>query len=101
MATLAPIYPITVAGQKLKLQFISSDSPTKLGVNMQFVMEQDMEDIRDKQELSNKISIALQKKFGDAGVAVAFNDRNPYKNVISFIVPMDSISKLLIDILKG
>ena len=101
MATLAPIYPITVAGQRMKLQFVASDSPTKLGVNMQFVMEQEMEDIRDKQEISNKISVALQKKFGDAGIAVAFNDRNPYKNVISFIVPMDSISKLLIDILKG
>ena len=101
MQPVAPIYNITVAGQNMKLKFATSDSPTKLGINMQFVMENEPEDIRDKQELSNKISVALQKKFGDSGIAVAFNDRNPYKNVISFIVPMDAVSKMLVDILKS
>ncbi len=33
--------------------------------------------------------------------AVAFNDRNPYMNVISFIVPIDAISKVLVDVLKN
>jgi hypothetical protein len=101
MQQLSPIYNVTIAGQKMKLKFTTSDSPTKLGINMQFVMENEPEDIRDKQELSNKISVALQKKYGESGIAVAFNDRNPYKNVISFIVPMDAISKMLVDILKS
>jgi len=47
------------------------------------------------------LPILLQKKYGDAGIAVAFNDRNPYKNVISFIVPIDAISKVLVDVLKN
>lgn len=101
MKPIEPIYNVTILGQKLKLRFIPEDSPTKMGINMQFVMENEPEDPRDKQELSSKISVALQKKFGDSGIAIAFNDRNPYKNVISFIVPIDSISKLLVNALKN
>ena len=55
---------------------------------------------KDKQALSDKISLVLQKKFGESGVAVAFNDRNPYENVISFIVPMDSIAEVLMRMIK-
>jgi len=101
MKSIEPIYNVTIAGQNLKLRFISEESPTKMGINMQFVIENVLEDPRDKQELSNKISVVLQKKFGDSGIAIAFNDRNPYQNVISFIVPIDSISKVLVDILKN
>lgn len=101
MKSLGPIYNVTIAGQNLKLTFIPEESPTKMGINMRFVMETSPEDPRDKQELANKISVVLQKKYGDAGIAVAFNDRNPYKNVISFIVPIDSISKVLVDVLKN
>jgi hypothetical protein len=101
MKSLAPIYNLNLNGHNLKLRFISEESPTKMGINMQFVMETPPEDPRDKQELANKISVILQKKFGDAGIAVAFNDRNPYKNVISFIIPIDSISKVLVDVLKN
>lgn len=101
MQPIGKIYNIKIAGQSLKLIFVTEESPTKRGVNMQFVMETPPEDPRDKEELANKISIVLQKKYGDAGIAVTFNDRSPYQNVISFIVPIDSISKMLIDILKG
>lgn len=101
MKSIAPIYNVTIAGQNLKLSFVSEESPTKMGINMRFVMETPPEDPRDKQELANKISVVLQKKFGDAGIAVAFNDRNPYLNVISFIVPIDAISKVLVDVLKN
>jgi hypothetical protein len=101
MKSLGPIYNVTIAGQNLKLSFVTEDSPTKMGINMRFVMENPPEDLRDKQELANKISVVLQKKYGDAGIAVAFNDRNPYKNVISFIVPIDTISKVLVDVLKN
>jgi hypothetical protein len=51
--------------------------------------------------LANKISVALQKRFGDSGIALDYNERNPYKNVISFIVPLNSISKILMDVIKG
>jgi hypothetical protein len=101
MKSISPVYNVTIAGQNLKLTFVPEESPTKMGINMRFVMENAPEDPRDKQELANKISIVLQKKFGNAGIAVAFNDRNPYVNVISFIVPIDAISKVLVDILKN
>ena len=101
MKSLGPIYNVTIAGQNLKLSFVPEESPTKMGINMRFVMETPPEDPRDKQELANKISVVLQKKYGDAGIAVTYNDRSPYLNVVSFIVPMNSISKLLIDILKN
>lgn len=101
MQPSGPIYNVTIQGQSLKLRFVVEDSPTKAGINLQFVLESDIEDPREKQELANKISVVLQKKFGDAGIAVTYNDRNAYKNVISFIVPIDSISKILVDTLKG
>jgi len=94
-------YPITIAGQKLLLQFAISDASSKQGINMQFVMEQEPQDVRDRDALKDKLSVVLQKKFGDANIPLDYNERNPYKNVISFIVPMSSISKMLVDVLKG
>jgi hypothetical protein len=94
-------YPIIIAGQKMILQFVVSDAPTKLGINMQFVMEQEPSDPRDKQDLQNKLTLALQKRFSESNIAIDFNERNPYKNVISFIVPINAISNILIDTLKG
>lgn len=101
MKSASKIYNVTLEGQSFKLRFVPEESPTKQGINMQFVMQNEPEDPRDKQALANKISVALQKKYGDAGVAITYNDRNPYKNVISFIVPIDSIAKMLVDVLKG
>jgi hypothetical protein len=96
-----PRYPITIEGQTLTLQFDTSDSPTKKGINMQFVMQNPPDDPRVTQELANKISVALQKRFGNAGIAIDYNERNPYKNVISFIVPITTISDYLMGVLKG
>jgi len=53
------------------------------------------------QDIATKISVALQKKYGEAGLEIAFNERNPFNNVISFIIPLDAISKMLVNILKG
>jgi hypothetical protein len=100
MQSIDPIYPVTVAGQNLKIRFTTEDSPSKQGINMQFVMENEVIDPREKQDIANKISVALQKKYGEAGLAITYNDRSPYLNVISFIIPMNSISKLLVDMLK-
>jgi len=98
---LNPKYNITVAGKKYALQFDVNTNPTKKGVKMQFILDQEFQDPREKQALATKISVALQKRFGDSGIMVDYDDRNPYKNVIGFIVPLASVSKMLIDALKG
>lgn len=96
-----PLFNITVAGKKYKLRFDVNENPTKKGVKMQFVVDQEFEDPRDKQMLANEISVALQKKLGNAGVMVDYDDRNPYKNVIGFIVPLNSVAMLIIKSMKG
>lgn len=101
MEPVNPKYNISVAGKKYALQFDVNTNPTKKGIKMQFVLDQDFEDPRDKQQLATQISVALQKKFGESGIMIDYDDRNPYKNVIGFIVPIASVSKMLIDALKG
>ena len=96
-----PLFNITIGGKKYKLRFDVNDNPTKKGVKMQFVIDQEFEDPRDKQMLANEISVALQKKLGAAGVMVDYDDRNPYKNVIGFIVPLNSVAMLIIKAMKG
>jgi len=95
---------LTIDGEKytIPLQFEVEDSPTKKGINMQFVLPKEKtQDPRKKQEFANKISVALQKKFGEAGITIDYNERNAYVNVVSFIVPMYSVSNWLINTLKG
>jgi hypothetical protein len=97
-----PKASVSIAGQKLGLQFDLNTNETKRGVKMQFVLDpQQGLDPNVKQDLTQKISAALQKRFGDAGVMVDYDDRNPYENVIGFLVPLTSVSKMLTDILKG
>jgi hypothetical protein len=96
-----PLFDITVAGKKYKLRFDVNDNPTKLGVKMQFVLDQEPEDPRDKQMLANEISVALQKRFGASGIMVDYDDRNPFRNVIGFIIPLNSVALMLIKSLKG
>lgn len=96
-----PRTTVTVAGQKLGLQFDLNTNETKRGVKMQFVLDSDNMDPKAKQELTQKISTALQKRFGDAGLMVDFDDRTPYENVIGFLVPLNSITNMLLNILKG
>jgi hypothetical protein len=96
-----PLFNITVGGKKYKLQFDVNDNPTKKGVKLQFILDQEFQDPRDKQALANEISIALQKRLGASGVMVDYDDRNPYKNVIGFIVPLNSVAKMIIQAMKG
>lgn len=97
----APQYTVNVAGQSLVLKFDVNKNPTKMGVKLQFVVPDPNMDPRDKQELANKISTALQKRFGDAGVMIDYDTQTPYKNVIGFVVPIASISGMLVKIIKG
>ena len=96
-----PLFDITIGVKKYKLRFDVNENPTKKGVKMQFIIDQEFEDPRDKQMLANEISVALQKKLGAAGVMVDYDDRNPYKNVIGFIVPLNSVAMLIIKSMKG
>jgi hypothetical protein len=101
MEAVNPRFNITVAGKKYMLQFDVNDNPTKKGVKMQFILDQEFEDPRDKQMLANQISVALQKRFGASGIMVDYDDRNPFRNVIGFIVPLNSVAMMLIKALKG
>jgi hypothetical protein len=101
MQTQETKYPITIAGNQLVLTFDISEAPTKKGINMMFVMKNDSEDIKAKQDLQNKLSVVLQKKFGAAGIPIDFNERNPYNNVISFIVPLTALADNLVKILRN
>jgi hypothetical protein len=98
---ISPLFGITVGGKKYKLRFDVNDNPTKKGVKMQFILDQEFEDPRDKQMLANEISVALQKRLGASGVMVDYDDRNPYKNVIGFIVPLNSVAMMIIKAMKG
>jgi hypothetical protein len=95
---------LTIDGERvtIPLQFEVEDSPSKKGINMQFVLPKDkIQDPRKKQEFANKISVALQKKFGEAGIPIDYNERNAYVNVASFIVPINAIAGFLMKTLKG
>ena len=96
-----PKYNITVAGMNMPLRFDVNKNPTKIGIKLQFVLPDTSMDEKEKQELANKISTALQKRFGDANIMIDYDTQTPYKNVIGFIVPLKSISDMLINILKG
>jgi hypothetical protein len=50
--------------------------------------------------LANKISVALQKRLGDAGITVAYDDRNAFRNVIGFTIPLTSIADVVMKIFK-
>lgn len=101
MEAVNPKFNISVGGKKYMLQFDVNENPTKKGVKMQFILDQEFQDPRDKQNLANQISVVLQKRFGASGIMVDYDDRNPYKNVIGFIVPLNSVATMLIKALKG
>jgi hypothetical protein len=101
MEPVNPRFNITVAGKKYGLQFDVNSNPTKKGIKMQFILDQEFQDPRDKQLLINEISVALQKRLGASGIMVDYDDRNPYKNVIGFIIPINSIAIMIIKAMKG
>jgi len=96
-----PRTSVTIEGQKLGLQFDLNTNPTKRGIKMQFILPSEDMEPEAKQELTQKISTALQKRFGNAGIMIDFDDRNPFQNVIGFLVPLDSVANMLTKILKG
>jgi hypothetical protein len=97
-----PKKTVTVGEYSLGLQFDLNTNETKRGVKLQFILDPEMSvDPKVKQDLTQKISAALQKRFGDFGLMVDYDDRNPYVNVIGFLVPLVSISNLLEKVLKG
>lgn len=101
MEAVNPKFNITIAGKKYQLQFDVNSNPTKKGVKLQFILDQEFQDPRDKQALANEISVTLQKRLGASNIMVDYDERNPYKNVIGFIVPLSSISMMLIKAMKG
>ena len=101
MEAVNPRFNITVGGKKYALQFDVNNNPSKKGVKMQFILDQEFEDPRDKQMLANQIAVILQKRFSASNIVLDVDDRNPYKNVIGFIVPLSSVSAMLIKALKG
>jgi hypothetical protein len=100
MEAVKPKAHVTIDGKKLGLLFDVNSNPTKKGIKLHFILEEKFKDPRDKQALASKISTALQKKFGEAGIVIDYDERSPYENAISYIVPLQSISELLIKALK-
>lgn len=95
---------LSIEGQKtsLPLLFTLSDAPTKQGINLQFILPDEiLKDPRKKQEYVNKISVALQKKLGEAGIPIDYNERNAYQNAASFIVPLSAVATMIMSSLKG
>ena len=104
MDPIKPLYKVTIDGQSLPLLFDVNSNPTKKGVKLQFVLEEGsplIQDPRQKQELANKISTALQKRFGEAGIMIDYDTQTPYRNVIGFVVPLNSISEVIMKALRG
>jgi len=96
-----PKASVTIEGKKLGLLFDVNSNPTKKGVKMHFILDDNIQDPRDKQALASKISTALQKRFGEAGIVIDGDERSPYENAISYLVPLQSISEMLIKAMKG
>ena len=101
MQAADPKISVKIEGRKLGLLFDVNSNETKKGIKLHFIIDEDFKDVRQKQALASKISTALQKKFGEAGVVIDYDERSPYENAISYIVPLQSISEILVKILKG
>lgn len=100
MQAAKPKATVNIQGKKLGLLFDVNSSNTKKGIKLHFVLDEKFQDPRDKQALASKISTALQKKFGEAGIVIDYDERSPYENAISYIVPLQSISEILLKALK-
>jgi hypothetical protein len=101
MQAANPKVSVTIDGKKYGLLFDVNSNPTKKGVKLHFILDQKQMDPREKQQLASKISVVLQKKFGQAGIVIDFDERSPYENAISYLVPLQSISNILLKALKS
>jgi hypothetical protein len=100
MKAVNPTAVISLDDRKYPVVFDVNSNETKKGIKMHFIVD-DYQDIKKKQELANSLSTALQKAFGNAGIVVDFDERSPYENAISYLIPLQSISNVLIKALKG
>jgi hypothetical protein len=100
MQAARPKASVNIEGKKLGLLFDISSAQTKKGVKLHFVLDKKFNDPREKQALASKISTALQKKFGEAGIVIDYDERSPYENAITYLVPLQSISEFLLKALK-
>lgn len=102
LPALIPEYPVTIAGQHLKLRFDVNVNKTKKGIKLQFVLNEIPQDPRALQNLANEIGTELQEKFGSKNLQIIYDVENPYKNVIGFLIPLPSISNFIMtSVLKG
>lgn len=93
LPAMIPTFPVSVAGHDLTLRFDTNINKTKKGVKLQFVLKGEApEDPRKMQELANEIGSELQRMFGDANLQIIYDIENPYKNVIGFLLPLNSIA---------
>jgi hypothetical protein len=98
------VYKVTIEGQVIPLVFDVNSNETKKGIKLQFALPEDSEYLRDhklKQQLANKISTVLQKRLGAAEIMVDYDTQTPYRNVIGFLIPIDSIANVVLRALKG
>lgn len=98
------VYKVTIEGQVIPLVFDVNANPTKKGVKLQFALPEESQYLQDpklKQQLANKISTVLQKRLGAADIMVDYDTQTPYRNVIGFIVPIDSIANIILKAVKG
>jgi predicted secreted protein len=101
MQAAKPKATVRIEGRNLGLLFDVNNHETKKGIKLHFILDEQFDDVRQKQALASKISTALQKKFGEAGIVIDYDERSPYDNAISYIVPLQSISEMLLKALKG
>ena len=43
----------------------------------------------------------LQKRLGEAELMVDYDTQTPYRNVIGFVVPIDSVANVILRAMKG
>lgn len=102
LPAMIPEYPVEIAGHHLTLRFDVNINKTKKGVKLQFVLKDVPQDPRQLQQMANEIGTELQEKFAAANMQIIYDVENPYKNVIGFLLPLNSIANSIIkNVFKG
>lgn len=102
LPAMIPEYPVEIAGHHLTLRFDVNINKTKKGVKLQFVLKDVPQDPRQLQQMANEIGTELQEKFAAANMQIIYDVENPYKNVIGFLLPLNSLANSIIkNVFKG
>jgi hypothetical protein len=102
LPAMIPEYPEEIAGHHLTLRFDVNINKTKKGVKLQFVLKDVPQDPRQLQQMANEIGTELQEKFAAANMQIIYDVENPYKNVIGFLLPLNSLANSIIkNVFKG